>query len=308
MGLFEVGCFLLQLNNVFGYNAVVCPPPQESQTESHNVNLKLNRSLPWKGSLLPKISEVSHQTSPNAQDFRCLHGWAKRDVFRVVYSLVVWHFLCGSGAVLEAAVSIVLWWGVSTYYTSQMVQRTYERGGGEEMELLIFASDKIPITLSVLFLTEINLPCKYWEPKCHRKSHLISHATRIKNGLPRMMIRFFYTHQLLFFSTLLSDSNEGMLRWKHMAMTPHVQMWSPPPPHTHTPYMLYKQVLNLQQSSILFPFVPSHPPFISPGPAAHLWFWKKIKGYILGSQLSSFLIAEELIAAHHLSQTVKNLL
>ncbi len=42
------------------------------------------------------------------------------------------HVLCSSGALLEAAVSIVLERGVSTYYTSQMVQRKCERERGKE--------------------------------------------------------------------------------------------------------------------------------------------------------------------------------
>lgn len=54
-----------------------------------------------------------------------------RGVFKLVSSLVVRQVLCSSGALLGAAVSIVLEQGVSTYYTSQRVQGKYERGEGE---------------------------------------------------------------------------------------------------------------------------------------------------------------------------------
>lgn len=42
------------------------------------------------------------------------------------------HVLCSGGALLGAAFSIVLEQAVSTYYTSQMVQRTCERERGGE--------------------------------------------------------------------------------------------------------------------------------------------------------------------------------
>lgn len=46
-------------------------------------------------------------------------------MFTLVYSLVVRQVLCSGGALLEAAVFIVLERGVSTYHTSQMVQGKY---------------------------------------------------------------------------------------------------------------------------------------------------------------------------------------
>lgn len=48
-------------------------------------------------------------------------------MFKLVYSSVACHVLCSSCALLEAAISIVLERGVSTYYTGPVVQRKYER-------------------------------------------------------------------------------------------------------------------------------------------------------------------------------------
>lgn len=65
----------------------------------------------------------------------CLCEWTEMCQSLCTVWLSDVHGLCSSGTLLEAAVSIVLEWGVSTYYTSQMVQRKYERGRERQREM-----------------------------------------------------------------------------------------------------------------------------------------------------------------------------
>lgn len=66
-------------------------------------------------------------------------------MFNLVYSLVACHVLCNSCALLEAAISIVLEQGVSTYYTNPLVQRMYERETEREIELCFLHQIRFPL-------------------------------------------------------------------------------------------------------------------------------------------------------------------